>query len=68
VVQQGINTEDKSARRYHWLSENVKDFVVDPHNAVVDDVKQDAVLDMTAKAVSATESLLLTSPRKNQRS
>ena len=49
VVQQGINTEDKSARRYHWLSEHVKDFVVEPHYAVVGDTKQEAVLDMTAK-------------------
>jgi hypothetical protein len=49
VVQQGINTEDKSARRYHWLSESVKDFVVEPHDAVIGDVKRDVVLDMTAK-------------------
>jgi hypothetical protein len=49
VIQQGINTEDKSARRYHWLSENVKNFMVEPHDAVVGDVKRDVALDMTAK-------------------
>ena len=49
MVQQGLNTEDKSARRYHWLSENVKDFVVEPHDAVVGDMKREVVLDMTAK-------------------
>jgi hypothetical protein len=49
VVQQGLNTEDKSARRYHWLSDNVKNFVVEPHDAVVGDLKKDTVLDMTAK-------------------
>ena len=49
VVQQGINVDDKSARRYHWLSENVKDFVVEPHDAVVGDMKRDVVLDMTAR-------------------
>jgi hypothetical protein len=49
VVQQGINTEDKSARRYHWLSKNVKDFVVEPHDAVVGDAKRDVALNMTAK-------------------
>lgn len=49
VVQQGINTDNKSARRYHWLSENVKDFVVEPHDAVVGDTKHEVVLDMTAK-------------------
>ena len=41
VVQQGLNTQDKSARRYHWMSENVKDFVVEPQDAVVGDMKQD---------------------------
>lgn len=49
VVQQGINTDDKSARRYHWLSDHVKNFVVEPHDAVVGDLKRDVVLDMTAK-------------------
>ena len=49
VVQQGINTDDKSARRYHWLSENVKDFVVEPHDAVVGDIKREVALDMTAR-------------------
>jgi len=49
VVQQGMSEADRSARRYHWLSENVKDFVVEPHDAVVGDVKRNVVLDMTAK-------------------
>jgi hypothetical protein len=49
VVQQGINGDDRSARRYHWLSDTVKDFVVEPHDAVVGDLKRDVVLDMTAK-------------------
>lgn len=49
VVQQGINTEDKSARRYHWLSKNVKDFVVEPHDAVVGDIIKDVALNMTAR-------------------
>ena len=49
VIQQGINTNDKSARRYHWLSENVENFVVEPHDAVIGDMKKDVVLDMTAR-------------------
>jgi hypothetical protein len=49
VVQQGMCVEDRTARRYHWLSDNVRSFVVEPHSAVVGDVKRDAVLDMTAK-------------------
>jgi hypothetical protein len=34
VVQQGMNERTKYARRYHWLSQGVKDFVCEPHWAV----------------------------------
>ncbi len=30
VVQQGMNTETATARRYHWYSENVRDLVEEP--------------------------------------
>ncbi len=39
VVQQGMNTENRMARRYHWLSEGVKSFVEEPHSAVCSDKK-----------------------------
>jgi uncharacterized protein len=34
VVQQGMSDATRSARRYHWLSENVASFVNEPHAAV----------------------------------
>lgn len=34
VVQQGMNEETKYARRYHWLGEEVKEFVDEPHHAI----------------------------------
>ncbi|MCB9727825.1 MAG: DUF763 domain-containing protein [Deltaproteobacteria bacterium] len=34
VVQQGMNTETRQARRYHWLSEGVTSFVEAPHSAI----------------------------------
>jgi hypothetical protein len=49
VVQQGMSGQDRTARRYHWLSEHVQDFVVEPQDAIVCDVKRDAALNMTAK-------------------
>jgi hypothetical protein len=49
VIQQGMCPRDRTARRYHWLSDNTKNFVVEPHNAIVGDVKRDIALDMTAK-------------------
>ncbi len=36
VVQQGMNEEQQSARRYHWLGESVDDFVCEPHAAIQD--------------------------------
>ncbi|MEW4526460.1 DUF763 domain-containing protein [Maioricimonas sp. JC845] len=36
VVQQGMNEQQKAARRYHWLGESVRDFVCEPHAAVRD--------------------------------
>ena len=49
VIQQGMCPQDRTARRFHWLSSNTENFVVEPHNAIVGDVKRDVVLDMTAK-------------------
>ncbi len=49
VVQQGMSDQDRTARRYHWLSEHVQSFVVEPHEAVVADARRENVLNMTAK-------------------
>jgi hypothetical protein len=34
VVQQGMNPSLRAARRYHWISERVRDFVDEPHAAI----------------------------------
>ncbi len=49
VVQQGMNIDDRTARRYHWLSDRVKSFVNEPHEAVVCDVTRDRALNMIAQ-------------------
>jgi hypothetical protein len=36
VVQQGLNGDQKAARRYHWLGERVDDFVCEPHGGISD--------------------------------
>lgn len=43
VVQQGMNGETRLARRYHWLSEEVKSFVEEPHAAIEGPRKGDIV-------------------------
>ena len=35
VVQQGLNTHTRLARRYHWHSATVRDFTSEPHTAIV---------------------------------
>ena len=43
VVQQGMNTETKWARRYHWSGEGLESFVSDPHKAVCCDYRGEAL-------------------------
>ncbi len=50
VIQQGMSSEDRTARRYHWLSDTTANFIIEPHNAIVGDVKREKALNMTAKA------------------
>ncbi len=47
IIQQGMRPEEHLARRFHWLSEDVDSFVIEPHKGIVG-VKHDHVLDMTA--------------------
>jgi hypothetical protein len=46
VVQQGMNGGRKQARRYHWLSENLKTFVDEPH-AAIEGRGQGAIVNLT---------------------
>lgn len=43
VVQQGLSDETKMARRYHWLSEHVRSFVEEPHEAVCCDSRTETL-------------------------
>jgi hypothetical protein len=47
VVQQGMNAKLRYARRYHWLSEQVRSYVVDPHAAIACD-QRSPVLNLVA--------------------
>lgn len=57
VVQQGMNKEKKSARRYHWFSENAKDLVCEPHTGIMSVIKQNEVLNLTARESEKTRSI-----------
>lgn len=54
VVQQGMNEAARLARRYHWLSERVEDFVCEPHAAVCAARPEGRVLNMVARESGAS--------------
>jgi len=58
VVQQGLNDQNGMARRYHWHSATVRDFVEEPHTAIVG-ASQGTIMNLVdAKAKSAQSALL----------
>ena len=57
IIQQGMDSENKTARRYHWLSESLKDFVEEPHEAILG--QKGEVLDMTSKRSNETKKISL---------
>jgi uncharacterized protein len=59
VVQQGMNTQNKTARRYHWFSENIKDLIVEPHTGIASQLvdRGATTLNMSAKTSSGTRKL-----------
>ena len=58
VVQQGMNGERRQARRYHWLSENLKSFVDDPH-AAVDGPGQGRIVNLADRRAQASRAAQL---------
>lgn len=58
VIQQGMNVKSKTARRYHWHSENIKSFVEEPHTGICG-IHQGIILDLTAKSASQNRNGIL---------
>jgi len=50
VVQQGMNQQKQTARRYHWHSENVKDLIVEPHSGIASRSFNNRTLNLTARS------------------
>ena len=53
VIQQGMNPRNRLARRYHWLSEELKSFVEVPHVAI-DGKNQGTIVNLTDKRAAAS--------------
>ena len=65
VVQQGMH--DRLARRYHWLSSDVRSFVEEPHSGIISDRREEVVLDMTASESEETRKASVDLVRDNLR-
>jgi hypothetical protein len=53
VVQQGMNSDSKVARRYHWLSEGLTSFVDQPH-AAIEGANQGEIVNLTDRRADAS--------------
>jgi hypothetical protein len=58
IVQQGMNEGSRLARRYHWHSASVRDFVADPHTAIVGESRGDIRNLVDGRAGAAQRALL----------
>jgi hypothetical protein len=58
VVQQGLNDRTGTARRYHWHSATVKDFVSEPHTAIVGK-NQGILMNLVDSAARPAQSAML---------
>lgn len=63
VVQQGMNTENQTARRYHWLSSGIKDFIQEPHSGIISGAKV-RPLNLTARESDKNRELSLAQVNK----
>ena len=58
VVQQGLNDRTGTARRYHWHSASVRDFIEEPHTGIVGD-SQGVIMNLVdAHAAPAQKAML----------
>lgn len=64
VIQQGMNPDNRQARRYHWLSTQTQSYVCEPHAAVCCD-EQHALLNMVAKESTSSREVVTTIAREH---
>jgi len=60
-----MNERNRFARRYHWLSWKVKDFMEEPQNAICCNNTENQVLDLTSKKSRETRKISLDLAKEN---
>ncbi|MDR2920193.1 MAG: DUF763 domain-containing protein [Tannerella sp.] len=64
VIQQGMKTDDRMARRYHWLSSSLESFTEEPHTSVCGK-NQGLILNLTDKLALPTKDGILELTKEN---
>src|SRR6266545_550415 len=64
VVQQGLNDQSGMARRYHWHSASVRDFVSEPHTGIVGE-NQGTIMNLVDAHAAPAQTALLDIAREN---
>ncbi len=67
VVQQGMNTTSGFARRYHWHSAKVRDFIDQPHTGIVGE-PQGPIVNLVDTQAKPAQNALLTMAREGPES
>jgi hypothetical protein len=67
VVQQGLNDRSGMARRYHWHSASVRDFVAEPHTAIVG-ANQGTIMNLVDAQAKPAQAALLDIAREKPES
>jgi uncharacterized protein len=49
IIQQGLNQKSKLARRYHWISDNLINYIIEPHKGIIGHERIPLCLNMTSK-------------------
>lgn len=64
VVQQGMNVNTKTARRYHWSSENLRSFIEEPHSGITGE-SEGLILNLTDRNAKSTRERILSFTKEN---
>jgi hypothetical protein len=67
VIQQGMNVEQRLARRYHWLGPLQGDPTLEPHQGIVSGRRENVVLDLTSRFSVEARKTILDLVRENPR-
>ncbi len=64
VIQQGMNVNSRTARRYHWSSEKIRSFVEEPHTGITGE-NQGKILNLTDKGARETRNTIISLTHEN---